>query len=575
MDHQFTHSNTKRRASVVHGSVGKAGLFVPQDFFPQRNSPDEEANVNNGNNQETRPLLGAAGDSHKQRNKLYDHELLEQERDLLKHSHYPIPSGESDGEIMASFEDAVLTHRITTNSWIEFVALTKSALPLVLTFLLECSFGAVSVFSVGHLGATELAAASLGSMTANISGYATTQGIATALDTLCPQAFGAEKYHLVGAYLQKCITLTSVFMVPVLLAWVFWGYELVSLIVPDESTARLASSYLLYIAPGLPAYILFECGKRFLQAQGIYHISTIVLFVSAPLNAVMNILLVKHIGYLGAPIAVAINYWLMCIGLFLSTIYLVKAESTPSGLHPLVCWGGFDIREAFSGWSRLIPLAIPGLIMLVAEFLYFELMTLMASYLGTVPLAAQSIGSTVAALTYQIPYAIGIAGSTRIANFLGAGLPNAAQLSTKVCLTFGTAISAVNFLFLYFFRRHIALLFTPDERVISTVTKVMWLIALMQVSDGVNANSAGCLRGQGRTKIGGVVNLISYYAIGLPFSYYLTFKSVIKGKLDGLWLGCILALTLIGSIQSYYALTANYTKLSKEVTQRVSHDARA
>ena len=32
-------------------------------------------------------------------------------------------------------------------------------------------------------------------MTANITGYATIQGIATALDTLCPQAFGAKNIN--------------------------------------------------------------------------------------------------------------------------------------------------------------------------------------------------------------------------------------------------------------------------------------------------------------------------------------------------------------------------------------------
>ena len=60
--------------------------------------------------------------------------------------------------------------------------------------------------------------------------------------------------------------------------------------------------------------------------------------------------------------------------------------------------------------------------MLEAEFLAFEILTLMASYLGTIALAAQSVGTTMAALTYQVPFAIGIASSTRIANFLGAGL---------------------------------------------------------------------------------------------------------------------------------------------------------
>ena len=36
-----------------------------------------------------------------------------------------------------------------------------------------------------------------------------------------------------------------------------------------------------------PGYALFESTKRFLQAQGIFGASTVVLFVAAPINAVL------------------------------------------------------------------------------------------------------------------------------------------------------------------------------------------------------------------------------------------------------------------------------------------------
>merc|ERR1712080_242400 len=265
----------------------------------------------------------------------------------------------------------------------------------------------------------------------------------------------------------------------------------------------------------------------------------------------------KKIGYIGAPISVAINYWLMAIGLFVMTVFYVKAEDTPSGFHPLRCWGGFNIKQAFKGWGRLISLAIPGLVMLEAEFLAFEILTLLASYLGTKALAAQSIGTTMASLTYQVPFAIGIASSSRIANFLGAGLAESAKVTTKVSLCFGLVISMLNFLALYCFQRPIANAFTKDQDVINIVLEAMWLIALMQISDAMNANSAGCLRGQGQTKIGGIVNLVSYYVVGLPLSIYLAFYSPWKGSLDGLWVGSTVALTIIGVVQSYYALAAS------------------
>jgi len=47
-------------------------------------------------------------------------------------------------------------------------------------------------------------------------------------------------------------------------------------------------------------------------------------------------------------------------------------------------------------------------------------------------LAAQSILMTVTATTFQLPFPMSIAGSTRVANLIGAKLVDAAKISAKV-----------------------------------------------------------------------------------------------------------------------------------------------
>tara|TARA_R110002060_G_scaffold26981_3_gene36633 strand:+ start:882 stop:1175 length:294 start_codon:yes stop_codon:yes gene_type:complete len=80
----------------------------------------------------------------------------------------------------------------------------------------------------------------------------------------------------------------------------------------------------------------------------------------------------------------------------------------------------------------MIKLALPGLLMVEAEYLAFEILTLAASYFGTTHLAAQSVLSTITAMTFQIPFSTSIAASTRIANLIGATLSDAAKTSAKV-----------------------------------------------------------------------------------------------------------------------------------------------
>jgi MATE family multidrug resistance protein len=80
----------------------------------------------------------------------------------------------------------------------------------------------------------------------------------------------------------------------------------------------------------------------------------------------------------------------------------------------------------------MIKLALPGLLMFEAEFLAFEILTLASSYLSATHLTAQSILGTLTTLTFQIPFPMSVAACTRVANLIGATLPDAAMTSAKV-----------------------------------------------------------------------------------------------------------------------------------------------
>ncbi len=59
-----------------------------------------------------------------------------------------------------------------------------------------------SVLSVGHLSTTALAAITLGSMTASVSGLSIIQGFTSALDTMLPSAWTSQP-QLVGLWSQR------------------------------------------------------------------------------------------------------------------------------------------------------------------------------------------------------------------------------------------------------------------------------------------------------------------------------------------------------------------------------------
>jgi multidrug resistance protein, MATE family len=151
--------------------------------------------------------------------------------------------------------------------------------------------------------------------------------------------------------------------------------------------------------------------------------------------------------------------------------------------------------------------------MVEAEFLAFEILTLASSYLSTTHLAAQSVLGTLTSITYQIPFPISIAASTRIANLIGATLSGAAKTSAKVALVAAALVGLLNMVLLMSLRNYIPQLFTNDSDVADMVAKVLPLCAAFQLFDALASNCHGILRGLGRQEIGGWVNLFFYYAV--------------------------------------------------------------
>lgn len=353
--------------------------------------------------------------------------------------------------------------------------------------------------------------------------------------------------------------------------WWFWSEAILAAVIPERELCKLAANYLKIVALGVPGFVFFECGKRFLQCQGIFHASTIVLLFCAPFNAIMNYMLVLDkrfgIGYIGAPISVALNYWLMALGLLFYTIF------TKHKINPRKCWSGtIKPNQVFKNWKKMFSLALPGVVMVEAEFLGFEILTIFASHLGTSELGAQSIVSTIASLAYQVPFSISISTSTRVANFIGASLYRNCIATCKVSLLLSTVVSFFNMSAIYFFRVPLAHAFSKESEVISLVVNVLPLLAFMQLFDAFNACTAGCLRGQGQQKIGGYINVLAFYCIGIPMSYFLTFKCNLG--MAGLWYGITSALIFMSIFQSYAVFSCNYKEVIKAAKYRNSENNR-
>lgn len=449
----------------------------------------------------------------------------------------------------------------SVKSEVAFVA--RSLGPLVITFFLQYLMSVISIYAAGKLGAKELAAASLALCSFNITGLAIYQGMATCLDSFCSQAYGAGKNELVGVYFQRCsLMVLTLTMFPLAPIW-WWSGSILRHLVPDAELAAMSQTYLRITLAGAPGLLFFETGKRFLQAQHIFNAGTYVLAVLVPLTFLTNWLLVWHprygLGFVGAPLAAAIGYWLIS-GLMLLYVVFVDGRK---------CWGGLDLKKALVNWGPMLKLALPGVVMVEAEYLAFEVLTILAASFGTTALAAQSVASNIGSLAFQLPFAVAVAVSTRIGHFVGMKDIRAASIVTRVSFVFAGAIALFNFTFIFLGRGFLTSIFTSDADVVAEGKRILVIVATNQLSDGFNVLEAGVLRGQGRQQVGSYLNLASYYAIALPLGYMLAFP--FKLELDGLWLGLITGVMFLAATEFVCILKSNWEHIVAESEGRHDH----
>ncbi|KAJ5626106.1 hypothetical protein N7510_002415 [Penicillium lagena] len=416
----------------------------------------------------------------------------------------------------------------------ETKVILRYSAPLALALLLQYALTTSSIFVVGHLGKREIGAVSLANMTATITGYTVYQGFSTCLDTLCPQAYGCGKKTLVGLHLQRLTMLLLLLTVPIAALWLN-ADRLFALILPaqDDETALLAGLYLKILLFGAPGYACFEAGKRFLQAQGMFAACLFILLVCTAFNAFMGWLFVWKLnwGFIGAPIAVAITNNLLPILLALY-VYLIRGRE---------CWHPLS-GQVWQNWGPMMRLALPSWLMMEAEFIVWELLTLASSHLGPTELAAQSALMTVSCFAFYIGFAVSVAGGTHIAILVGAGALRRAAVATRVVLCLALTIGSSDLVLLILLRHAVPVLFSNNPQVCHLITYVLPLCALLQIPDAFAASLNGVLRALGRPDLGSYVQIPVYYILAFPLSLGLAFG--MDWGLIGLWAGLSLGQVL-------------------------------
>ncbi len=414
----------------------------------------------------------------------------------------------------------------------ELRLLWKLALPLALAQAGQALMGLVDTGVLGRLSATAQAGAGLGnSLTFTCSFFG--MGVMMALDPLVSQAIGAgdvtraRTHYWQGVWLA--LITSAVVMVPVALI----PFALEPFGVRAE-VAEGARVYMWWRLPGVTAVLLFVTARSYLTGVGKVAITFWSMVVANVANLLLDLALVfgfgpiPAMGVAGAAIATVLCTWLQ-LG-----VLLLGFGPRPAGTQRR-----FDRVEVL----RALRLGAPIGFHFIAESGVFSLTGLFSGRLGATAAAAHQVALNWASITFCVASGIGAAAATRVGWSIGRDDTRGARRAGLTAFGSAAVFMALASLVFLAFPQTMAGLMSDDAGVVETVIALFVVVAVFQISDGVQAVGAGALRGTGDTTFTFWANVVGHWFIGLPVAYLLG----VRGPFGvvGLWWGLSAGLTVV------------------------------
>uniref|UniRef100_K3ZSL7 Protein DETOXIFICATION n=1 Tax=Setaria italica TaxID=4555 RepID=K3ZSL7_SETIT len=420
--------------------------------------------------------------------------------------------------------------RMAAAAALELRLLAPLAAPAVVVYMLIIVMSSTTQIVCGQLGNVQLAAASLGNNGIQVFAYGLMLGMGSAVETLCGQAYGAEKYEMLGVYLQRSTVLLMATGVPLAVMYAF-SEPILLLLGQSPEIAGAAAEFAYGLIPQIFAYAANFPIQKFLQAQSIVAPSAYILAASFVLHVALSWLAVYvlGLGLLGASLTLSLTWWVLVLGQFAYIVWSPRCRDTWAGFT----WAAFADLPGFAG------LSIASAVMLALEVWYFQVLILLAGMLPDPQVALDSLTvcTSIQSWVFMISVGFNAAASVRVGNELGAGNPRSAAFSAWMVTALSAFVSAIAGLVTFLLRDKLSYIFTTGEVVSRAVADLCPLLVGTILLCGIQPVLSGVAVGCGWQAMVAYINIGCYYFIGLPLGVLLGFK--FDFGIKGLWGGMI------------------------------------
>ena len=411
------------------------------------------------------------------------------------------------------------------------------AIPVIFSQLGQVTVNLADNMMVGHVGTTELAAASFAINVFHI-GMLFGLGITLGLTPLVGQSFSARNKRNTASWFKNGVLVyfaasivLSIFMSALVLFMNRMGQR-------DDVVQKAIPYYLIQVSSLVPLMLFFSV-KQFFEGIGNTKIAMVITIGANLLNIGLNYVLIygkmgfPAFGLNGAGFATLISRIIMPIVFVL----IILKQKDFKGYLTEALHSGFEKLKI----RRIISIGLPIGLQMVIEILAFSLGAIMLGWISKESLAGHQVAISMAAMTYMISFGLASGTTIRVSHAFGEHdlkeVKHAVYASLHMVIAF---MSLMGILFILL-RNQVPFLFTSDPDVIKVAAGLLIVGAFFQIFDGIQVVLLGALRGIADVRIPMFMAFFSYIVVSLPISYLLAF--VFNFGYSGVWIGFVFGLS--------------------------------
>lgn len=429
----------------------------------------------------------------------------------------------------------------------------KLSLPIIFGELAQMSLHLIDSAMIGSVGYKQLAAAALVFSVVNIP-FVIGIGITISVSQMVSLAHGKQDKPLISHYFYNGFWLCGMFAV-IIASLLIFGREILFYLKQDPEVVEYAMPFMKVLSLSIVPMILFLALKHFCDGLQQTRLPMILSVLAIPINIFLNWLLI--FGHLGMPklelfgAGLATLFTRIFIFLFLGIVVLWNPV-----FRDFIKNRGNQWKLKAKTFRELLHIGIPAGLQMGMEISAFAVSAILIGMIDAVSLAAHQIAITLAAMTFMVSVGLSQGASIRVSNALGRGdwkaINEIGKSTLIISLLFGS-VCAIAFIVLRF---QLPIFFNNDVAVIELAALLLLFAAIFQISDSIQAISAGLLRGIKDVKIPTILITVAYWVVGVPVGYLLAFHFKLNAL--GIWLGFIVGLTFSAAF-----LTIRFLRIAK------------